>query len=387
MNRRRRAAYVVALLLLFAAGRATAATHMVDVAPGGLFFLPDSLTIQAGDTVVWTWKGSSHSVTSGYPGQPSGVFDSGIHGSGFTFSFTFQNAGTFLYYCMPHGTCCGMTGAVIVTAATPTPTPTPNPTVPAQALNISTRLEVRTGDQVLIGGFIIDGDVPKRVVFRAIGPSLAAFGITNPLADPVLELHASDGALITQNDNWKDTQEADIEATGLQPSNDFESAIVSTLDPGTYTAVVSGRNGGTGVGLVEGYDVDQASNSQLANISTRGFVETGTNIMIGGFILGGGGKDVSVVVRALGPSLTPFGVTGALADPTLELHDENGALIQDNDNWKDTQQTEIEATGLQPTDDLESAIFKTLAPGAYTAIVGGSGGLTGVALVEVYRLP
>ena len=140
---------------------------------------------------------------------------------------------------------------------------------------------------------------------------------------------------------------------------------------------MSGKNGGTGVGLVEGYDVDQAANSQLANISTRGFVETGNNVMIGGFILGGGGKDVSVVVRALGPSLTPFGVTGALADPTLELHDGNGALVQSNDNWKETQQTEIEATGLQPTDDLESAILQTLTPGAYTAIVSGSGGSPG----------
>jgi len=297
---------------------------------------------------------------------------------------------------MPHGACCGMTGSVTVAATTPTqtpippvsPTPTPNPTVPAQALNISTRLEVRTNDQVLIGGFIIDGDAPKRVVLRAIGPALSAFGVTNPLADPVLELHASDGALITLNDNWKDTQQADIEATGLQPSNDLESAIVSTLDPGSYTAVVSGKNGGTGVGLVEGYDVDQAANSQLANISTRGFVETGSNVMIGGFILGGGGgKVVNVVVRALGPSLTAFGVTEALADPTLELHDENGALIQDNDNWKDTQQTDIEATGLQPTNDLESAIFQTLAPGAYTAIVAGKNDLTGVGLVEVYRLP
>ncbi len=252
---------------------------------------------------------------------------------------------------------------------TPSPTPTPDPTVPAQALNISTRLEVRTGDQVLIGGFIIDGDAPKRVVLRAIGPSLSAFGVTNPLADPVLELHAGDGSLITTNDNWKVPDELNIEATGLQPSNDLESAIVTTLDPGSYTAIVSGKNGTVGVGLVEGYDVDQAANSQFANISTRGFVETGSNVMIGGFILGGGGKVVNVVVRALGPSLTAFGVTGALADPTLELHDENGAVIQSNDNWQDdpAQAAEIEATGLQPTDDLESAIFQTLAPGAYTA--------------------
>ncbi len=207
-----------------------------------------------------------------------------------------------------------MIGTVYVAASTPTPTP-------AQPLNISTRMEVRTDDQVLIGGFIITGNDPKKVILRAIGPSLAGFGIANPLADPVLELHASDGSLITMNDNWKDTQQAEIEASGFQPQNDLESAIISTLDPGSYTAVVSGKDGGTGVGLVEGYDLDQAADSQFGNISTRGFVETGTNVMIGGFILGGESGNANVVVRALGPSLTAFGVTGALADPTLELRD------------------------------------------------------------------
>ena len=262
-------------------------------------------------------------------------------------------------------------------------------TTPSQSLNISTRMEVLTDDQVLIGGFIITGNDPKKVVLRAIGPSLAGFDIANPLADPVLELHGADGSLITMNDNWKDTQQSEIEASGFQPQNDLESAIIATLDPGNYTVVMSGKNGGTGVGLVEDYDLDQAADSQLANISSRGFVETGSNVMIGGFILGGGGGNASVVVRALGPSLANAvpPVAGALADPTLELHDGNGALIRSNDNWKETQQTDIEATDLAPTNDLESAIFQTLAPGAYTAIVRGSGDLTGVALVEVYRLP
>jgi hypothetical protein len=248
-------------------------------------------------------------------------------------------------------------------------------------------MEVRTGGQVLIGGFIITGNAPKEVVLRAIGPSLAGFGIANPLADPILELHEADGSLITTNDNWKDTQQSEIEAIGVQPQNDLESAIVATLDPGNYTAIVSGKGGGTGVGLVEGYDLDQAADSQLANISTRGFVETGSNVMIGGFILGGATGNANVLVRALGPSLTQFGVTGALADPTLELHDGNGAVIGSDDNWKETQQSEIEAIGLQPQNDLESAVLETLAPGAYTAIIAGNGGLTGVALVEVYRLP
>ena len=383
-----------ALFFLFS-GAASAATVTVHVGAGGMtgneakkdgymdpvfVFYPAFVSIQQGDSVQWIWDDDTHSTTSGSPGSPSGFWNSGVLNDGATFMHVFSDPGTFPYYCSVHGGCCGMVGTVYVAASSPTPTP-------AQPLNISTRMEVRTDAQVLIGGFIITGNDPKELVLRAIGPSLGGFGIADPLADPVLELHASDGSLITMNDNWKDTQQAEIEASGFQPQNDLESAIISTLDPGSYTAVVSGKDGGTGVGLVEGYDLDQAADSQLGNISTRGFVETGTNVMIGGFILGGESGNANVVVRALGPSLTAFGVTGALADPTLELHDQNGALVQSNDNWKETQQTEIEATDLQPTNDLESAIFETLAPGAYTAIVAGKDDLTGVGLVEVYRSP
>ena len=167
--------------------------------------------------------------------------------NGATFTHVFADLGTFPYYCSVHGSCCGMIGTVYVAASTPTPTP-------AQPLNISTRMEVRTDAQVLIGGFIISGNDPKKVILRAIGPSLAGFGIADPLADPVLELHGCDESVITMNDNWKDSQQSEIEASGLQPQNDLESAIISTLDPGNYTAVVSGKDGGTGVGLVEGYD-------------------------------------------------------------------------------------------------------------------------------------
>jgi plastocyanin len=373
----------VGIFISLGEGMAQAATVSVNVAPGGqLIFSQASISIQVGDTVTWTWQASGHSVTSGVPGAASGLFDSGIKSSGSTFSHTFTDPGTFPYFCLPHGACCGMTGSVTVAAATPTPSPNA-----AQPLNISTRLEVRTGDQVLIGGFIITGASPKRVILRAIGPSLSAAGITNPLADPFLELHGADGALITTNDNWKDPAQADIQATGFAPSNDLESALVRTLDPGSYTVVLSGKNGTTGVALVEAYDLDAAADSQLANISTRGFVETGANVMIGGFILGGAEGNANVLIRAIGPSLAPLGVSGALADPTLELHDENGAVIRSDDNWKDAQQSEIEATSLQPGNDLESAIFETLAPGAYTAIVTDKNGLTGVALVEVYRLP
>ncbi len=261
------------------------------------------------------------------------------------------------------------------------------PAKPAQLLNISTRLKVLTGDNVLIGGFIITGTVPKQVIIRALGPSLGSVGVTGALANPVLELHKPDGLVVT-NDNWKSTQQAAIEATGIPPTNDKESAIVATLAPGNYTAVVRGKNGSTGVGLVEGYDLAQEAASQLANISTRGFVDTGENVLIGGFILGGGtvATDSSVLVRAIGPSLTQAGVANALQDPTLELHDANGNILKSNNNWKDTQKAAIEATGLPPTNDKESALIATLAAGNYTAVVRGVRSTTGVGLVEVYNL-
>ncbi|MBA3650959.1 MAG: hypothetical protein H0W66_05645, partial [Chthoniobacterales bacterium] len=252
--------------------------------------------------------------------------------------------------------------------------------------NISTRLNVLTGENVLIGGFIITGDLPKEVIVRAIGPSLGAAGLFGAMEDTVLELHEADGTVVT-NDNWKDTQQAEIEATGLAPSDDLESAIVATLEPGAYTAIVSGKDNTTGIALVEAYDRDQTLGSILANISTRGFVDAGDNVMIGGFIVGPTDTGLAdVLIRGIGPSLGAFGIANPLLDPLLELHDSNGATLTTNDNWKDTQQTEIEATGLPPTDDNESAILQTLAPGAYTAILRGVNDTTGVGLVEVYNL-
>jgi hypothetical protein len=202
----------------------------------------------------------------------------------------------------------------------------------------------------------------------------------------VLELHDSTG-LVSTNDNWKDSQEAEIEATGIPPSDDAESAIVATLAPGAYTAILEGKSGGTGIGLVEVYDLDSAANSTLGNISARGFVDTADNVMIGGFIVGAGeGLPGRVIVRAIGPSLSSAGIVSPLEDSELELHDQNGALIASNDNWKDTQQAEIEATGLAPTDDKEAAIVQTLTDGLYTAIVRGVNDTVGVALVEVFDL-
>jgi uncharacterized delta-60 repeat protein len=258
---------------------------------------------------------------------------------------------------------------------------------PGIALNISTRLNVQIGDNVLIGGFIITGTDPKEVIVRGIGPSLGAAGVPDFLADPVLELHKSDGTIITNN-NWKDTQQTEITATGFAPSSDLESAILATLDPGIYTAILRGNNDGSGVGLVEAYDLDQAADSTLANISTRGLVETGDNVMIGGFIVGGGSGGVStVVLRAIGPSLSGAGVSNALQNPSLELHDSEGVTIAVNDDWLDgpDQQT-ISDDGLAPTNNAESALLAILPPGAYTAIVSGVGDTTGVGLVEVYNL-
>ena len=248
--------------------------------------------------------------------------------------------------------------------------------------NISTRVNVGTDENVSIGGFIVTGTQPKEVVVRALGPSLPLDGT---LADPTLELHDAGGITLATNDNWQDNpNEQEIIDAGFAPSDANESAILTTLDPGLYTAVVQGVNGTTGVALVEAYDLNQTVDSQLANISTRGSVGTGDDVLIGGLIIQGE-TDANVLVRAIGPSLTDAGVNGALADPTLELHGADGSLITSNDNWKDTQVTDIEATGLAPSNDLESAILATLAPGSYTAIVRGKDDTTGVGLVEVYN--
>lgn len=257
---------------------------------------------------------------------------------------------------------------------------------PDTLLNISTRANVGTGDNVLIGGFIITGTEPKKVAVRAIGPSLGAFGVTGALANPVLELHGP-GDSVTTNDDWKDTQESEIAATGLGPTDELESAIVTTLEAGAYTAIVRGSNGGTGVALVEAYDLNQAVPSQLGNISTRGFVATGDNVMIGGFILGEGFGGADVIVRGIGPSLAAVGVTDPLPDPMLELHEGNGMTIATNDDWGDSPDKQaIIDSGLAPTNGKESALLAHLLPGAYTAILSGIGSGSGVALIEAYRL-
>ncbi len=209
-------------------------------------------------------------------------------------------------------------------------------------------------------------------------------GVADALANPVLELHGPGNTVVT-NDNWRDAQEQEIIDTTIPPTNNLESAIVATLEPGPYTAIVSGKNNSTGIGLVEVYDLDQAADSQLANISTRGFVDTGDNVMIGGFIVGGD-NSTTVLVRALGPSLGALGIDDPLQDPTLELHDADGVEVASDDNWRDTQEQEIIDTTIAPTDDREAAILADLTPAAYTAILRGKNNTTGVGLMEVYNL-
>jgi hypothetical protein len=274
---------------------------------------------------------------------------------------------------------------------------------PTQLGNISTRLSVGTGDNVMIGGFIIKGTQPKKVIVRAIGPSLAGAGLTGVLADPTLELHDGSGALIASNDNWQTTQiggiitadqVSDIQNSGLAPTQAAESAIIATLQPGSYTAIVRGTNNTTGIALVESYDLDRTVDSKLANISTRGLVQTGDNVMIGGLIVQGS-DTATVIIRAIGPSLANAGILNPLVDPTLELHDGSGALIASNDNWQTTQiggiitadqVSAIQSSGLAPTQAAESAIIVTLQPGGYTAIVRGTNNTTGIALIEAYQL-
>ncbi len=248
--------------------------------------------------------------------------------------------------------------------------------------NIATRLAVSTGENVLIGGFIIVGQVPKRVIIRAIGPSLGAAGVNGALDDPTLELFQGNTSLAFNN-NWQDSQASEISATGVAPGDPREAAIVRTLQPGAYTAIVRGNGNSTGIGLVDGYDLEQRPDSKLGNIATRGFVSTGDNALIGGFIVG---QATRVAVRAIGPSLGALGISGPLQDPTLQLVDSNGNVVRTNDNWKGIQQAEIEATGLQPSDNRESTLLATLTAGNYTAVVRGTNNTTGVAVVEVYNL-
>jgi hypothetical protein len=251
-------------------------------------------------------------------------------------------------------------------------------------------MRVQVGEKVGIGGFIIAGSAPKQLLLRAIGPSLIHFGVPDALADPVLELHGSGGFATITNNNWRDTQEGAIQATGIPPTDNLEAAILATLTPGAYTAIVKGQNNTSGVGLIEVYDLNQGAASKLGNLSTRAFVSTADNIVIAGFLLSDNSIDDRIIVRGIGPSLAPgsFPASAVLSDPTLELRDANGTLLVANNDWQDNavQAALLTAAGLAPTNNLESGIAATLPPGLYTALLAGLDNGTGIGVVEVYDL-
>jgi hypothetical protein len=256
-----------------------------------------------------------------------------------------------------------------------------NATIPVTLANISARAFVGTGDNALFGGFIITGTDAKKVILRAIGPSL---NLPGSIANPTLELFAEDGHSLRFNDNWVDaTNRQEIIDSGVAPTDNLESAIVMTLQPGNYTFIMRGASNATGIGVVQAYDLDRTGNSILANISSRSFVQTDDNVLFAGFIVLGNTSQ-KVIIRARGPST---GAPGAMANPTLELHDANGAILEANDDWQlSGNKQAIIDSGIPPSNDLESAIVRTLSPANYTAIVRGANNTTGVAVVEVYVL-
>jgi hypothetical protein len=261
--------------------------------------------------------------------------------------------------------------------------------------NISTRGFIGTGDNVLIGGFIIQGSQPATVIVRGIGFSLSSLGIANAIVDTVVTVVDSSGRQVATNDDWFTSDDGPtIASYGLDPADSIESALYLTLNPGSYTAVVQGYSdemtpAATGVGLFELYDLHlNTTVGRAGNVSTRGQVGTGGSVLIGGFIIGGGSQTKDVIVRGIGPSLANSGVANSLSDPTLELHDGNGATVQSNNDWQqqNPNATMIASLGFGPSDPRESALFATLSPGNYTAVVQGVNGATGVGLVEVYDL-
>ena len=363
---------------------------------------PTSASGQQGQAFTYQIVADGNPTSYDAAGLPPGLF---INRSNGLISGTPLTAGTF-NASISATNASGQTGTAALTisieaiGASPTPSPTaapsasPSPTAPpgqspAALANVSTRAQASTGDNVLIGGFIVQGDGSKRVIVRAIGPSLEDVGVAGNLADPTLELFDGTGASVAFNDDWKTGgQRAEIEGTGVPPGNEQEAAIVMDLAPGNYTAVVRGATETSGVALVEVYDLGPAG-ARLVNISTRSRVSVGDNVMIGGFIIGSEAA-TRVMVRGIGPSLSQANppVANALPDPSLELRDGEGSLITSNDNWVNSpQRQQIEQSGLAPTDGRESAIIASLPKGTYTAIVRSSDGTAGVALVEVYQLP
>src|SRR5688572_15209078 len=330
-----------------------------------------------GGVTVTVSNSDSYAVTAG-----SGGYSVPVPGSGnYVVTFTGGSAPTTQRNASVVNAQNTKADYVVTGTAPPTPTPTPTPGAAATLANISTRAVVGTGEDVLIGGFIVTGTQAKKVIIRGIGPSLPLPG---KMLDPALTLHEASGAVIGSNDNWAQNDNSqEIAESGVPPSNSSEAALLLSLAPGSYTAVLSGANQTTGTAVVEVYDLDPAADSKLANISTRAAVQTGDNVLIGGLIVVGQSAAADVIVRAIGPSLS---VPGAMMNPTLELRDANGGVLGFNDNWRTTQQNAIINTGVPPSNDAESAIVTSFSPGSYTAIVRGANGTIGIAVVEVYQL-
>jgi uncharacterized delta-60 repeat protein len=383
------------------------ASESISESVRNVVFVPPTITSANNATFTVGNAGNFRVTTTGIPtGASMLITESGALPAGVTFvnnnDGTATLAGTAgpgtsgsypLLITANNGVMPNVTQNFTLTILAPPPTPTPTPTAtatPGTLGNISTRLRVLAGDNALIGGMIATGTAPKKVIIRAIGPTLSDFGVPGALQDPTLELFQGSTS-IASNDDWRQSsQQSEIQNSGLAPNKDAESAIIATLTPNqNYTAVVRGKNGETGVGVVEAFDLEQGRASKLGNISTRGFVDVDDNVMIAGLIVSpSNGTSSKVLVRALGPTLGDFGVPNALANPTLELVNSSGTVLRSNDNWKDDpqQRTEIEAANLAPGHEQEAALVQTVAPGAYTAIVRGSGRAIGVGLVEVYNI-
>jgi hypothetical protein len=341
-------------------------------------------TISLARAVTLSWNANTESNIAGYRlyyGTTEAPYSSMLEvNSTATTVSGLQNGATYTFAVTAYDT----TGAESAFSVPVSYTQGSAKVIPSAILaNISTRSNVQTGDQVMIGGFIVDGVVSKKLALRALGPSLGSAGVVGAMTDPALQVLDSKGSVVAQNDNWNVTGEQ-VSSYGLAPSDSREAALVVSLLPGAYSAIVSGQGNSGGVALFELYDLS-ANFGRAANISTRSLVGTGDQVMIGGFIVGGISAN-KVIVRAIGPSLGAMGVANVLKNPSLSLYDINGTLIGSNDSWRDNQEAEIIASSLAPTDDREAAIIATLVPGAYSAIVSGANNTSGVALVEVYAL-
>lgn len=391
---------------VFASGGGLNGPYGLAFGPGGDLFVSSGGSLESDDTVpgkVLRYNGVTGAFKSVFAEDGDQLLNSdglafGPNGDLYVSSYATSEVirfdgttGAFKDVAAGGDALLGPVGLAFKPAATPAPSPTPPKGAPL--LNISTRSRVGQNEKVLIGGFILTGSDEKKVIIRAIAGSLNVKGtpLAGRMTNPTLELRDSSNTLVRFNDDWKDTQRAEIEASTIPPTDDLESAIVATLpaNNATYTATLRGKDGSEGIALVEVYDLSQAANSKLANISSRGLVQTDDNVLIAGIQVGGAsGQMADVIVRAIGPSLNVNGVpvAGRLMDPTLQLVNANGEPRQSNNNWQDSQREAIEATTIPPPDERESAIVATLPPGSYTAVVRGNNGATGIGLVEVYSL-